>query len=773
MLITLVFAAVIGVLTISMAYGAEGGSEAVGNPLKVIDGRPVIREGDRSFTSIYSETFPEGLHRRNIQMAEAGVDLFILIVRGGYRGSFHTTYFWRGPGQFGDESDRADDLTLNEQADRILEVSPDARFFVRWGSHVPIGWGHEFPEEMQATETRRLDAASYASRRALEGRREMARRVVNYCEEQEWGGRVLGYMPFGQDEGQMEVNLHETIFDQSGAALREYVRYLREKYETDRALQKAWRDEEVSFDTVALPTASEWKKKKTVWMQWPDPEQTQRYRDYFLSMRENLIRQRIGELAAVKNAADRPVAVGTDAFKQPMLGWLIEDAFEGAGHGNDWRNILAHSTDAGPMLDRPELDALITPADYTARSCGFGWDGEGIGDSLVLRGKTLFIEDDARSWASSPGRRTQGAWRNPREARAGLMRNLVIGASRGLIPYWMNVGRGFFDDQEMMEIIADQVPVRRALLTRSFERTEHAVAMIIDDTSPLYEDFTAGFQNLAVLRQRNDHLGNTGLPWRIFLLSDLERDDFPRYRCYILPNLFQLTPEKKRLIREKLFADGSMVIFGPGTGITDGMDRSAAEATDLLGFPLEMVKKESARRVLAYGGDHPALKDMRGPITYGDSYVYGPIMQPTENVSEHGVVELGKVSAWWQSNRAGLVLKEFGKGAAGNGREGGREEDDYAVVFSMAVPIPAPVIRSLAIYGGCNPWSGVGDVVAANANMVAVHSVRAGRRTVQLPAAHAVVDCVSGKTLEDNAEEFSFHMHSPETRVFLLESPRK
>lgn len=742
-------------------------------PLWLVKGRPTVMDDDRAYTAIYSETYPEGMHRRNRQMAEVGVDLFILLVRGGYEGSFPTTYFWRGPGLFADESDRNDGLSLNEQARQILEVNPDARFFVRWASRVPRGWGEEYPEEMQATTDKRLDAASYASHRALEGRRELARRIVHYCEDQQWGDRVLGYMPFGQDEGQMKVNIEEALFDQSGAALREFVHYLRGKYDNNEALQEAWGDQEASFETVSLPTDAEWRRRQADWMQWPAPRQTQRYRDYFLSMRRNLFRQRTMEMRAVHEAADRPVIVGTDAFKQPMMGWLIQDAFHAAGHGNEWRNFQLSSVGVGAMLGRPELDALITPADYTARSCGFGWDGEGIADSLVLRGKTLFIEDDARSWATSPGRETQGAWRNPQEARAGLMRNLAIGASRGLIPYWMNVGRGFFDDPEVLEVCEEQIPVRRKLLTRPFERTEHAVAMIIDDMSPLYEDFTAGFENLAIVRQRNDQLGNTGLPWRIFLLSDLVHDNFPTYRCYIVPNLFHITPEKEKLIRENLLRDGSVTIFGPGTAITDGTTRSADAASDLLGFPMEMVEVESARRVLAYGGNHPALAGLPGPLTYGDSYVYGPILQPVEDVTEHYAVELGKVSAWWHCNRAGLVLKEFGRGAVGNGKEGERGEGDYAAVFSMAVPLPAQLIRSLAIYGGCNPWSDPGDVVAANANMVAVHSARGGRHTVRLPGRYDLVDAVSGETVAEDATEHAFQMDAPATRVFLMEEPEE
>ena len=50
---------------------------------------------------------------------------------------------------------------------------------------------------------------------------------------------------------------------------------------------------------------------------------------------------------------------------------------------------------------------------------------EGIGDSLVQRGKTIFVEDDARSWATNE-RETQGAWRTAQECRAGLLRNLAV-----------------------------------------------------------------------------------------------------------------------------------------------------------------------------------------------------------------------------------------------------------------------------------------------------------------------------------------------------------
>ena len=614
--------------------------------------------------------------------------------------------------------------------------------------------------------------SSYASRLAAEGRAEMARRIVRYVESRPWGARVVGYFPFGPDEGTPTLVCEDALFENSPAMRREFQAFLKTRYGTDAALQEAWRMPAASLDTASPPTDAEWTEARKRWMHWPEPRETRRYRDYFLAVRELLAYQRKTELAAVREAAGRPVVTGTDALKQTLYGWLIRDAFDGANYGPGFRNVLlgSGSTGVGPLLDLPEMDSLITPADYTARSVGFAWEPEGIGDSLVLRGKTVFIEDDARAWAPRVIG-TQGAWRNADECRAGLMRNLAMAASRGFIPYWMNISAdGFFSDPEVQRIVAEQIPVRRRLLSLPLVPTEHAIAMIIDDESGLDEDFTSGFQNLAVLRQRTDALALSGIPYRVYLLSDLERDDFPVFRAYLLPNVFRLTPARTALIRKKLMRNGSVVVFGPGTGISDGNRLGPEAASELLGFPLELVRKEAARRVLAYGGAHPALADLRGVEVYGDSYGYGPILQPAQVTLPAGVVELGKLSAWWEANRAGLVLKEFGRGAAGNGRPGPRAEGDCAAVFTMAAPVPATVLRSLAMYGGCAPWAEAGDVVAANGNMVAIHTMRPGPRRIHLPQRMRVSDAVTGQTA-GCGETFDINLKAPDTQVFVLAPP--
>ena len=758
------------------AAGAYG--QAPDDALVTRSGRPVLQTDGRVIGSAYCDTYTwQGrMHVRNRQFVRAGVDLFVLAVHAPPESDdFFATAFWHGRDTFGDESEYEHEKTLDAQARSILDANPDARFLVRWMPAVTKAWAAAHPDQMpkgaliKGDEGRASVRASLASDAALDALAREARGIVEYSEAAAWGDRVIGYAILPPGEGLTRHAVQGQLFDRSPAMQRAFRAWLRDAYPDDDALQQAWHDGDATLDAVQVPTLAEWRDARDGWMHWPDPAATRRYRDYFACVRDLFFKRVRTFTTTVQQAASRPVVIAYDGLKQPMMGWMLRDAFRARGVGADAASVHlgSGSIDVGRLMDHPPLDALMTPADYTARSVGFGFEPEGLGDSMVLRGKTTFPEDDARSWASSPGRVTQGAWRNVGEARAGLLRNTAVSLSRGMFNYWMNVGKGFFDDEQVMSLIAEQVPMRRRLMQQPLAHSEHAIAMIIDDTSPIWEDYTSGFQHLAVLRQRVNQLAQTGLPYRVYLLSDLKREDFPRFRAYLFPNLFELNDRRIELIRDKVISHGSIAIFGPGTGIINDGERGAEAASELLGMPLELKMKEVARYVQVYGGAHPALGDLDGPMTFGDSYIYGPVIQPKRELG--AAVELGKGSTWWRSNRAGLVLREFGKGAAGNDKPGERGADDGAVVFSVATPIPSRVLRSLALYGGCVPWSAAGDVVAANANMLAVHSTRAGARQIRLPRQATVTDARTSETLVQDASTFELTLEqAPATRLLTL-----
>jgi hypothetical protein len=164
--------------------------------------------------------------------------------------------------------------------------------------------------------------------------------------------------------------------------------------------------------------------------------------------------------------------------------------------------------------------------------------------------------------------------------------------------------------------------------------------------------------------------------------------------------------------------------------------------------------------------DHPVTAHLARRIDYGDSYPYGPILVPQPHPD---VRRLGGIR--WPSalSGAGLVVREFGRGAAGNGIPGPRGAGDYAVVFTAAVPLPAVLLRAFAAYSGTHVYSDSDDdLIFADESVLGIHSVRPGTRTFRLPRPVAVWDLIAYRKLHDCTDALVLQIDPPQTRLFFL-----
>lgn len=739
--------------------------------LKVVDGRPrLFRDGQsRDFIAYCNCICGPDWRAWTDYFIGSGVRIHFV---------FPTAEYWVDEGVSKTDVPARRIITMDEMAEHILAREPDALFVVRFGSSPPEAWKKKNPGEMATVHGPRLGSEpSLASDKYIDGLRQYVKTVIDHCESRPWGPRVIAYISFPFGEGLTPLSLDEQFFDRSEAMTRAWRRWLREKYKTDAALRKAWGRDDVALDTVEVPTDAELRAKVDRLQHWPDAQDMRVERDYVL-LQKVLFRRWIITLIDASHEATRkrPVLVGMDVMKQPLLGWEHNMAFYGRGleHRGFSMFLSTGSIGVGDLLDNPRLECLMTPADYHARGVGFSWEGEGASDSLVLRGKTLIIENDARTFlhGEGPGGHSPlGAFMTLPEVRAGLLRNSAQCLSRGLLHYWMDVDGGWFNDDRIQREIRVDKRLLEAGLSRPHRETEHAIAMIIDDESPLYEDFTRGFQNLAVIRQRIEGLGLAGIPYRLYLLSDLQKKNFPRYRCYLFPNLFKVDRKTINLLKRKVLRDGSIAIFGPGTGITDGETVSAKQAEALLGIPMKLYPWKSQRTIRIRNRNHPALRAKGMPALFRESYAYGPILAPDpDRLAGSGAVVLGDAVFSFYVNAAGLVLKDFGRGASGNGKKGPRGEGDYAVVFCGAVPLPPELLRGLARYGGCNVWCDDDVVISASDSLLSIHSTEPGPYTLSLPGKFSkVTDALTGKLVAQNADSIEVKLSPPETRVFLLD----
>ena len=147
----------------------------------------------------------------------------------------------------------------------------------------------------------------------------------------------------------------------------------------------------------------------------------------------------------------------------------------------------------------------------------------------------------------------------------------------------------------------------------------------------------------------------------------------------------------------------------------------------------ELLRKQTPRRAILHG-THAITRNLPACSTFGDSYAYGPVLAPSRAAVNAGqFTTLGAATTFWYINKPGVILQEYGRGAAGNGLPGARGADDYAALWSIAMPLPANLLRECARYAGGHIWCEDEAVVLASDTIAALHSVKAGPHTLHFP----------------------------------------
>jgi len=387
----------------------------------------------------------------------------------------------------------------------------------------------------------------------------------------------------------------------------------------------------------------------------------------------------------------------------------------------------------------------MTPLDYQARGIGGVTQTEGIADSLVLRGGYYYGEMDQRT--SPVGDRDFGTPRTYEEFASITWRNFADAWTRGYNSYWFDIGGGYYNTPEFHEIIERQVEVIKESIQWQHE-TVPGIAMVLDDSAALETSGAGNYMNDAVMWEQKLGLARCGVPYRVYLLEDLELEHFPEHCVFYFPNLFRVDEKRLELLSKRVFRDGHVVVWGPGSGISDGTRISAESARDLTGIQMRLEAANSQRRVAITNYDHPVGGELPAGMVYGGSLAYGPLLFPREGD------ELGMAWTKWGCNEMGLVTKDMG---------------DWHSVFTVAAQLPADLWRALARYAGAHVYCEENEVVMADASVVALHSLKSGTKRLALPGPRRVTDLVRGTEVAPPAESIEFELTGPETAVFRLD----
>jgi len=487
---------------------------------------------------------------------------------------------------------------------------------------------------------------------------------------------------------------------------------------------------------------------------WQDAGDNQPLRDYLDCLAECYHTAFERVTAAMAEASRGQQLFLYDCMKTTMQGWSNYGFFNPDYNWNPcYNDVLAASGHMriGKLLGLPQLGGIVTPHDYQNRGAGGVFEPEGAVDSCVLRGKYFFAEGDVRTYQGDGEEGAFGTARDIREFEAITWRNFATAHTRGFNYYWMDLVGDWFGNEEIQAIIRRTVEVQREAL--AWDRHEvDCVAMVIDDGAALETNGSGNVGSELVMEEWKNGLSHCGVPYRIYLLDDLQLDNFPPHRLYYFPNLYRVDDERLALLQRKVMRNGNVIVWGPGSGISDGHRLGPESAARLTGFDFDFLPVNHPRRVQITNFDHPATAGLAPDAHYGSPLAYGPLLHP------RGGVELGLARTKAGRNEQGLAVKEM---------------DGWQSVFTFAGPLPADLWRGLARFSGTHVYSETNDVLLADSSLVALHSIRRGEKVLSLPAPARVTDLVTGEVMVAPGGSIRFDLEAPQTRVFRIEPHRR
>jgi hypothetical protein len=766
--------AVLSTAALSFTSGAETQPKLPDVEIRMHNGRPtVFIDGVPNALPAFN-THGKKAFDRSMPLAYKNKHGVYVISPESYK-NWPGTRFWVGDQISSTPIDTTGEIfDLDEQAEHIIKGDPDGWIMVCCAYiRPPDSWRDLHPQEYFIAEDGSVNRVpSLASDLFSEAAAKFSRALIEYCESRPWANRVICYFNYGVTEGVHWPVFDDWFFDHNPLMVQKFRDFLRKKYDKVEKLRTAYCDNTLTFDTIDVPKEKLRGPAVDVAniLYWQDAKDNRPLRDYLELQRELFLGNMRKNGEAMQGAVKRKMIFLHDSLKQVMLGWSMNGFFNysgGGGEGYSWPFAFPEtmagsgSMDVMSLFDSPGFSGLLTPLDYQARGIGGVSLPEGAADSCVLRGKYFFSHMDMRTWIGY--KNEIGLARTIQEYAAISWRNLATGWTRGFGTYWIEFGSGWFDPDDIRAVMHEQVRAIKESLHWKHE-TIPGIAMILDDTSVLETNGSGNYLNEAVMWEQKMGIARCGVPHNIYLFEDLELDNFPRHRVYYFPNLFRVDDKRLEILRKKVFRDGAVVVWGPGSGISNGDKIGVESAKKLTGFEFEMISANAQRRIHISNFDHPVARGMSASEILGGPLAYGPVLMPLDGV------EIGIAWAKGGFNHIGMAVKDFGKGAAQSiSGINSRGEGDYSAIFTTAVNLPAQFWRNTSRWAGAHIWSETDDVLLADSSVVFIHSIKSERKRITLPGKFKITDIITGKPFSKNASEIIFELKAPETRVFLME----
>ena len=659
---------------------------------------------------------------------------------------------WCGP-RPGASSD-FDFATLGPRLQTAIDADPQALFNLRImfeTRYLLDNWWHKlYPQELEVLSDGSKPSASYASTVWQAHVKDLLRELIAYLRSAGLYDRVIGYQICVGTCGEWIKDwssMSPASGDFSEPMQRQFRGWLRRRYGDDpAALQAAWADPQVTFETAAVPSGEE--QDHTTHYLFRDPRRERKTIDFYECYAETCADALIDFCRTVKDATQREKLTGA------FYGYIMELAWNNCFFTDNQGDLAASEVSTvqrsghlglHKVLRSPDIDFLVSPYGYAFRGLGGDCLPMQPTESVRLHGKLYLLEEDTLMHNNFDADKRM----HPISRSIAIyQRNFAQVVTHGLGVTWLEnyayqEDPRIVDEAHRWQTRYQQIGTWALQLDR---KPSSEVAVFLDDESYLYEGNRNNIDLPLIWHQRVMTFNRFGAPHDVYLLNDLLEGRLPPYKLYIFLNTFHLNQRRRDALREIVCRDNQTALwfYAPGYINSDaaGSAVQTEHMTDLTGFHFGMGRSYWSAMMHLTEFNHPITRGLPQDMFWGTTRSLAPIF----HIQDPEATVLGEVIYGLGRCKPGLGLKTFGNGSGAGA---------WTSVYSATPTMPAAVLRGIARHAGVHLYSEEGDVLYATPHLLGVHTVSGGCRTFSLPRPVEVIyDLYHQNVLGRNAAQF-------------------
>ncbi|HLO99828.1 MAG TPA: hypothetical protein VK171_14635, partial [Fimbriimonas sp.] len=611
---------------------------------------------------------------------------------------------------------------------RVVRVNRDAQIVIHLDLIAPKGWELDFPDGVYRDTTGDLAEPSISDDKYWSEVEELLKTFASSLVNGQFAANILG-IDLDRDGWVIPKTASFDISKASKARFREWVS---DRYQRDEVLLRAsWFDGEITFDSVRIPEPDK-NKSNSHLVRFNRRERSQV--DYYLFL-SDVTANRISDLAyAVKEASGGRLLIGVR-------------------YGSSFRDLRPDSgqLSLGKILRSPEIDFIAATPCVEDRGTGGVASYDAPVDSFGLNSKLFISLEDYKTSLSNRPEPEYGVptIRTPQALESVHLRGFggTMAHQSGLC--WSdNWGNGWLTAASVWQRAREVLRVSVLGLASTFKEPD--VAIFIDERALGYLVNVDAFTKL--VRQTLESVGRAGVSYGLYLLSDLtHREKFPESRVYVFLNAWDIRPDLRSSIKQRLHRDNKQLLWVYAAGLFDSGRESLERAREVMGIAIK------PQPIFSVSGT--TLLDRRNSISQafptgmvGSEFAVDPTYFA---VPEDGAV-LGEYT---QTGLPSLVVRDIAVEES---------KQTWASTFIGEMTVNSALIRSLVQRAGAHVWSFNEDVVHVRAPYLTIHCSGDGIRTIALPGKWSAYNLLTSEWMAVDSTSFKFNSPDGVTQMFLV-----